>query len=163
MKSLLIVLLFPVCVASQWPGYFYAFTLTDSTGKLITAGNKDYTFKIIKPAGEGLILDVLMCSDSSTIRFYAGGNHGLYDAHKLEIIKVSDNTKMTIEFPPSISGGKDKYFRNLFIGNLNFKAGDYQIKLPASDAAWDDLKEKHFCPDYGGVDSYWDISNLQRQ
>lgn len=163
MKWFLIFLLFPLCAHAQWPGYFYSFTLTDASGKLITTSNKDYTFKAIKPAKGDIMLDVLMCSDSVTIRFYVGGNHGLYDAHSLEITNVPGKTKMTIEFPPSISGGTEKYFRNLFTGNLNFKKGDYQIKLPASDSAWDNLKEKHFCPDYGGDDSYWDISALQHQ
>jgi len=163
MKWLFIFFLFSLYAAAQWPGYFYGFTFTDAAGKLITKDNKDYAFKIIRPEKGDIMLDILMCDDSTTIRFYAGGNNGLYDSHKLEVTHVPDKTKMTIEFPPSISGGSDKYFRNLFLGNLNFKKGNYQIKLPATDAAWDSLKEKHFCPDYGGNDSYWDISALQHQ
>ena len=163
MKSFLLFLLLPCFAASQWPGYFYSFTLTDNNGKLITLANTGYQFTPLKPEKGSLILNVLMCDDSTTIRFYAGGNNGLYDAHKLEITSTSAKEKMVIEFPPSISGGKEKYFRNLFVGNLQFKKGFYQIKLPAADSEWDNLKEKHFCPDYGGNDSYWDISYLQHQ
>ena len=70
---------------------------------------------------------------------------------------------MIIEFPSSLSGGREKYYRNMFAGKIFFKNGTYQIKLPASNSAWDNLQEKHFCPDYGGNDRYWDISNLQKQ
>jgi hypothetical protein len=70
---------------------------------------------------------------------------------------------MMIEFPSSLSGGENKFYRNLFAGDLKFKTGSYQIKLPATDSAWNNLHEKHFCPDYGGDNSYWDISMLQHQ
>ena len=163
MKALLIYLLIPLCTATQWPGYFYSFTLADTTGKLITVNNKDYKFTAVKPAKGDIMLDILMCADSTTLRFYTGGFHGLSDTHKLEIIKLSSKEKMMIEFPSSLSGGKEQYYRNLFVGKLVFKKGTYQIKLPASGGAWNNLREKHFCPDFGGNDSYWDISNLQKQ
>jgi hypothetical protein len=115
----------------------------------------------IKPAKGDIMLSVLMCGDSTALRFYVGGYHGLDDTHTLEITRLSSKEKMVIEFPSSLSGGENKYYRNLFAGKLSFKKGTYQIKLPASDSAWDNLKELHFCPDYGGVDSYWDISSLQ--
>jgi len=150
-------------MAPQWPGYFYSFTLADGADKLITLENKDYKITIVKPAMGDVMLDILMCGDSTTLRFYAGGYHGLSDTHKLEIIKLSSKEKMIIEFPSSLSGGKEQYYRNLFAGKLHFKKGIYQIKLPASGSAWDNLQEKHFCPDYGGNDSYWDVSDLQKQ
>jgi len=151
-------------MAPQWPGYFYSFTLTDAAGKLITVKNKEYKMTIVKPTkGGDVMLDILMCGDSTTLRFYTGGYHGLDDTHKMEIIKLSSKEKMIIEFPSSLSGGKEKYYRNLFAGKLIFKKGTYQIKLPASDSAWDSLPQEHFCPDYGGNDSYWDVSDLQKQ
>ena len=158
--SLIVVL---ALITMQWPGYFYAFTLTDDTGKTITLNNKNYIFSIIKPAKGDIILNTLMCNDSTTIRFYVGGNHGLDITHELDIINNSTKEKMVIKFPSSMSGGEEKYYRNLFAGDLHFKKGIYQIKLPAADSAWNNLKEKHFCPDYGGNDSYWDVSFLQHQ
>ena len=160
MRALLLCLLIPMSACAQWPGYFYAFTLTDRAGELITKNDKQYQIKPVKPARE-VMLDVLMCNDSTTTRFYVGGYHGLSDTHLLEIIRVSTKEKMKIEFPSALSGGTDKYYRNLFVGKLTFRAGSCQVKLPASDSAWDNLDEIHFCPDYGGVDSYWDISELQ--
>ena len=89
MKALLIYLLIPLCTATQWPGYFYSFTLTDATGKLITVKDKAYKMTIVKPAkGGDVMLDIGMCGDSTTLRFYAGGYHGLDDTHKMEIIKL---------------------------------------------------------------------------
>ena len=162
MKAILLFLLLPVCAAAQWPGYFYAFTLTDATGKVITKNDKNYKMTPVKPSkGSDIMLDVLMCDDSTTVRFYVGGYHGLSDTHALEIVQLGTQVKMTIEFPSSLSGGKDKFYRNLFIGRLSFLKGTYKIKLPMSDSGWDNLQEIHFCPDYGGVDSYWDISGLQ--
>ena len=147
----------------QWPGYFYSFTLTNDAGETITLNNKNYIFSTVKPAKGDIMLNTLMCDDSTTIRFYVGGYHGLNDMHELDIINTSTKEKMIIKFPSSLSGGEEKYYRNLFAGNLHFKKGTFQIKLPATDAAWDNLKEKHFCPDYGGNDSYRDISFLQQQ
>ncbi len=149
-------------ITMQWPGYFYALSLTDYTGKKITLNNKNYTFSIIKSKGD-VILKTLMCDDDSTIRFYVGGYHGLNDMHELDINNNSTKEKMILKFPSSMSGGKENYYRNLFAGNLHFKKGIYQIKLPQTDSAWDNLHEKHFCADYGGNDTYSDISNLQQQ
>ena len=160
MKTFLLCLLIPFCGSAQWPGYFYAFTLIDA-GKTITAMDKDFKMTTVKPAKGDIMLDILMCNDSTTIRFYVGGYHGVDEMHKLEITKLSNKEKMIIGFPSSLSGGAEKYYRNLFAGQLMFRKGTYQIELPASGTAWDQLKEIHFCPDYGGVDSYWDISSLQ--
>ena len=157
--SLIVVLVF---ITMQWPGYFYSFTLTDEAGKTITLNNTKYTFTAIRPAKTEVMLRTLMCDDSSTIRLYVGGYHGLDDVHELDIMNTSTREKMVIKFPSSMSGGNEKYYRNLFAGSLHFKKGSYQIKLPATDSAWNNLKEKHFCPDYGGDDSYWDISYLQQ-
>ena len=163
MKAMLLFLLIPASAVAQWPGYFYSFTLTDAAGKLITENDRNYKMTIIRPAKGDIVLDVLMCSDSATIRYYVGGYHGLDETHKLEIVNLNTKEEMQIEFPSSLSGGENKYYRNLFAGGLNFKKGVYQVRLPSSDAAWDNLKEIHFCPDYGGVDSYWDISSFQKQ
>jgi hypothetical protein len=161
MRTLLFCLLIPTFAHAQWPGYFYAFTVTDDAGKVITKNDKPYRLIPVKPAAGDIMLDVLTCDDSTTTRFYVGGYHGLSDTHWLEIIRASTKEKMTIEFPSALSGGTDKYYRNLFVGKLIFRPGSYRVKLPASDSAWDNLHEIHFCPDYGGVDSYWDVSELQ--
>ena len=161
MRVVLFCFLIPMSACAQWPGYFYAFTLTDDAGKLITKNDKQYQIRPVKPASSDIMLDVLMCDDSTTTRFYVGGYHGLSDTHGLEIIRLSTKAKMTIEFPSALSGGTDKYYRDLFVGKLTFRPGSYRVRLPASDSAWDNLHEIHFCPDYGGMDSYWDISELQ--
>jgi hypothetical protein len=163
MKGILLCLLIPFSAVAQWPGYFYSFTLKDAAGKLITENDRNYTMTVIRPSKGDIVIDVLMCNDSATIRYYVGGYHGLDETHKLEIVNLNSKEKMQIAFPSSLSGGENKYYRNLFAGALNFKKGVYQVKLPSSDAAWDSLKEIHFCPDYGGVDSYWDISGFQKQ
>src|SRR5690242_12946566 len=150
-----------VFITMQCPGYFYAFTLTDNAGQTITLKNKNYTFTAIRPAKTEAMLRTLMCDDSTTIRFYVGGYHGLNDVHELDIMNTSTKEKMIIQFPSSMSGGENKFYRNLFAGNLHFKKGTYQIKLPQTDSAWNNLQEKHFCADYGGNDTYSDISLLQ--
>lgn len=147
-------------ITMQWPGYFYAFTLKDEAGKTITLNNSDYSFSIIKPKTD-IMLKTMMCDDSTTIRLYVGGYHGLDETHELAITNTSTKEKMILKFPSSMSGGKENYYRNLFAGNLRFKKGNYQIKLPQTDSAWNNLKEKHFCADYGGNDTYSDISLLQ--
>ena|GEM_PF-5604755 len=75
--------------------------------------------------------------------------------------KATPGDNKTLRF--SLSGGKEKFYRNLYAGNLVFRKGFYRIKLPDSDVGWDNLQEKHFCPDHGGVDTYYDISNLQKK
>src|SRR5258705_10838564 len=97
MKALLLCLLMPLCATAQWPGYFYAFTLTDAAGKLITQNDKEYKMTTVKPPKGDIMLSVIMCGDSTTIRFYVGGYHGLDDKHKLEIVKLSTKEKMIIE------------------------------------------------------------------
>lgn len=141
-----------VFITIQWPGYFYSFTLTDNAGKIITLHNSDYEMKVVKPETY-MVVNVLLCSDSTILRFYAGGNNGLSNPHTLQIQNINTKEKMVIKFPSSLSGGEDKYYRNLFAGNLKFKKRTYQIKLPVTDSAWDNLKEKHFCPDYGAFAS----------
>jgi hypothetical protein len=162
LKNYSIVLAF-VFITMQWPGYFYSFTLINDAGETITLSNKNYIFSTVKPAKGDIMLNTLMCDDSTTIRFYVGGYHGLDDVHELDVVNTSTKEKMIIKFPSSMSGGENKFYRNLFAGNIHFKKETYQIKLPSTDTAWNNLKEKHFCADYGGNDSYWDISYLQQQ
>jgi len=76
---LIVVLVF---ITMQWPGYFYSFTLTDEAGKIITLNNTKYTFTAIRPAKTEVMLRTLMCDDSSTIRLYVGGYHGLDNVHE---------------------------------------------------------------------------------
>ena len=152
----------PLSATSQYPGYFYAFTLEDDAGSLITKNAGNYAFAPVKPKTD-VVLSTSMCDDSTTLRFYVGGYHGLDETHAVEITQRNTGNKMTIEFPSSLSGGKEKFYRNLFARKLVFRKGTYVIRVPASGSEWDNLRETHFCPDYGGVDSYWDISALQKR
>jgi hypothetical protein len=164
MKVLLMFLIIPFCATAQWPGYFYTFTLSDSAGKLISTKSIDYKITPLKPAEGRVLLQIDMCTDNKTLRFYEGYKD--FDTiQQLQIVKLNSKSSeiMIIEFPPSLSRGKEKFYRNLYAGNLVFRKGIYRIKLPDSDVGWDNLQEKHFCPDYGGVDTYYDISSLQKK
>ena len=86
-----------VFITMQWPGYFYAFTITDDAGKTITLNNKNYIFSPVNPGKDGIMLNTLMCNDSTTMRFYVGGNHGLDDMHELDIVNTSTKEKMVIK------------------------------------------------------------------
>ena len=77
-------------------------------------------------------------------------------------IKGKSIEEMIIEFPPSISGGKEKYYRDLYAGTLKFKNGIYEIKLPATDDQWDKLKEIKVCPDTYNRNGYFDVSEYQQ-
>jgi hypothetical protein len=71
---------------------------------------------------------------------------------------------MTIEFPATLSGGKDKHYLNLYAGTIVFKAGNYKIKLPEADGDWDKLKEMKLCPDEINSNyKFYDISGFQTQ
>ena len=163
MKTFLILLLFTGTAFSQWPGFFYTFSLTDGSGTAIDSASKNYEMTAIKTNDKtDIMLSIKTCSDHVTWKFYEGG-YDIGDVEKLKITKLDNNETMTIVFPSSLSGGKEKYYRNLYAGVIIFKKGTYEIKLPKSDNEWDGLKEKDICPLSYMTTTYYDISGFQDQ
>lgn len=151
---------------SQWPGYFYSFELKDSDGNAINSKNENYVMTPIPfDKSSDIMLSIKICEDNKTWRWYEGGYHDLDKTHRLKIEKYNDEFSeiMYIEFPSSLSGGKEKYYRNLYVGSLTFKKGTYTIKLPKTDDEWDALKEIQKCPLSYMNYSYHDISKFQKQ
>src|SRR5882757_4778210 len=104
---------------------------------------------VIDDSARGAVLGINICTGDTIWRFSEGGNHYMGSTQKLKIEKnvngKSDN--MIIEFPPSFSGGKEQYYRNLYTGALRFKSGTIKIRLPKTDMQWDNLKELKLCED----------------
>jgi len=156
---------FSIKITAQWPGNFYAFVLKDSAGKIINTNNTDYKLTVIGDSTGEAILDIKICSDNKTWRFYEGGNHYMGSTQKLEIVRTVNGKayeKMIIEFSPSISQGKDQYYRNLYAGVLKFKKGIFKIKLPQTGEQWDNLNEMKLCEDGINFTSYYDVSKFQK-
>jgi len=84
--------------------------------------------------------------------------------HKLRIEKIVEGVGdvMSIEFPSSLSGGKEKYYRNLYAGKIKFRKGLLRIRLPESDDEWDELKEFNLCPDPYNTNRFYDIRKFQK-
>lgn len=152
-------------VFSQWPGYFYAFELKDKEGNIIDTNSTDFKMTPIS-ATENLITGISICEGNKMWHFYAGGNLDLDKTNtlKIEKIKNAETTEtMIIEFPASLSGGKEKFYRDLYIGTITFKKGTYKVKLPETGNQWDNLKEKKgVCPLDYAISTYYDISNFQK-
>jgi len=170
LKTLIILILFSASVHSQYPGYFYAFELKDADGKSIDTTTKEYTGKTIVCSGceENIVLGIRICEDNKTWRFYAGGNYTHLDRSNLlridKLVNGEVSETMTIEFPATLSGGKDKYYRNLYAGVITFKNGNYKVMLPKTDEEWNNLDEIKLCPDKVNSNySFYDISRLQKQ
>jgi len=164
MKTILILLFVTSTAFSQWPGYFYTFVLKDSDGNAIDSTNKDFKMETIKgEKSTEMMLSIERCDDNSAWRFYEGGYHGLDQTHKLKITNSKTGEEMTIKFPPSMSGGKEKYYRDLYAGVIKFKKGTYKIKLPETDNEWDGLKQIKICPLSYMTNRYYDISGFQDQ
>ena len=173
MKRVLAIIIFSfvlyqAVLFAQWPGYFYAFELKDSGGNKIDSASANYKMTTVpcNDCGDNIVMGISICGDNKTWRYYAGGYYQYLDnTNMLKIEKIVNGTAaetMIIEFPATLSGGKDKYYRNLYIGELKFKKGTYKIKLPETNNAWDGLKEIKLCPD--GVNenySFFDISKFQ--
>ncbi len=163
--SLLFIIATTLNAVAQWPGNFYAFILKDAEGNIIDSASNNY--KMIAISNNGVEINIKSCADKITWRFYEGGNHYMGSTQKLIIEKLLNGKTsevMTIVFPPSISGGKEKYYRNLFVGNLKFKSGTYKIRLPATDKQWDEIKEIKVCEDGHDYDSnFFDISEYQNK
>lgn len=160
--SLLLALTF--AANAQWPGNFYAFHLEDSSGHVIDARNHAYKMSAIQ-SDSFIVVGIEHCKDSTLWRFSEGGNHYMGTTQKLKIekiVKEEMSEVMIIEFPPSLSGGKDKYYRDLYAGTLKFRKGTYKITLPQTDGQWDRLKELKLCPNDYSNNSFFDISEYQK-
>jgi len=169
LKALIIVILFSASAYSQWPGYFYTFELKDAEGKSIDTTRREYTGEAIICSGceENIVVGIRICADNRTWRFYAGGNYShLKNSNFLRIDRMVDgkvNETMTIEFPATLSGGQNKFYRNLYAGIITFKEGNHKINLPETDNDWDNLKEINLCPDkINNNYSFFDISIFQK-
>ncbi len=154
------VLAFTFYATAQWPGNFYSFILKDPSGKTITPENTEYK---ITPVGKktDVVLGIEFCNDSKVWRFSEGGNHYMGSTQELKI--ENHSSEMIIEFPSSMSGGKEQYYRNLYAGIINFKKGITKIKLPHTDAQWDNIKEIKLCIDGINFTSFYDISEFQQE
>jgi hypothetical protein len=162
----LILLIAILKTNAQWPGYFYAFELKDAEGNTIDTSNKNYKMTPVS-ATENLVTGIKICDGNKTWHFYAGGNHDLDKTNSLKIEKMENGVAvetMTIEFPPTLSGGKEKFYRDLYIGELKFSSGKYKVKLPESDNQWDNLPElkEKICRLSYAASLYYDISNFQK-
>ncbi len=174
MKTLLILILFSAALYSpdlfsQWPGYFYAFEMKDSDGNKLDSSTSNYKMTTVpcSDCGDNIVMGIRICGDNKTWRYYAGGYYQyLVKTNMLKIEKVSGGKvteTMTIEFPATLSGGKEKFYRNLYIGELKFKKGTHKVKLPETDNQWDNLKEIKLCPEGVNEDySFYDISKFQK-
>ncbi len=151
---------------SQWPGYFYAFELKDSDGVIIDSNNTVYKMTAL-PCCDAIVTGIKICEGNKTWHFYAGGNSDLDKTNSLKIEKMQDGKAvetMIIDFPPTLSGGKEKFYRDLYLGTLQFKDGKYVVKLPKTNDQWDgmpELKEK-ICRLSYAVSLYYDISAFQK-
>jgi hypothetical protein len=96
-----------------------------------------------------VLLDIEMCDDT-TWKFY----EGYKDFDKVNYLKISrsgdDDEVMIIEFPPALSGGREKYYKSLYLGVIRFMKGTYIVNLPQSDAEWDRLNQMSLCPEPSG-------------
>ena len=149
---------------AQWPGNFYAFILRDEAGNIVGPDSTKYKMVPVDDSVTDVVLGIKICTGDSIWRFYEGGNHYMGSTQKLKIIKYEAEKAtgtMVIEFPPSISGGKERYYRNLYTGSLRYKNGTVKIKLPRTGAQWDKLEEHKLCEDGINFTGYFDISKFQ--
>ena len=168
-KTLIAVLFLLVITGvsfAQWPGYFYAFELKDTDGNTIDSNNTNYKMTAI-PCCTTIVTGIKMCEGNKTWHFYAGGNKDLDKKNSLKIEKLIDGTvteTMIIEFPPTLSGGKEKFYRDLYLGGIKFKNGKYKVKLPQTDDQWDNLPElkEKICRLSYASSLYYDISDFQK-
>ena len=154
--------LISVYARAQWPGYYYAFVLEDTNGNIIDSS--DHSYLMEPKAGSDsfkVLLNIEMCEDIKTWKYYEGYKD--FDkVNYLKINKAGDTEAMIIEFPPSLSAGKDRYYRNLFLGIIKFKRGVYKVRLPQTDDEWDSLKQIKLCSDPYNENRFFDISDFQK-
>jgi hypothetical protein len=160
---LVFIAIFCSNIYSQWPGCFYAFELKGADGKPIDSLSTDYKMVLDKDANPYL-LNVKMCESAGMWRYYIGDKN-LYITNSLYIVRSSKGDAkdtMIIKFPPSLSGGKEKFYRNLYAGSFTYKPGIYSIILPVTDEVWDGLKEIAVCPLSYMKTTFYDISSFQK-
>ena len=161
----IVIVLVSLKAEAQWPGYFYAFELKDADGNFIDSTSSNYKMKTIKfNDSSKVILDIEICNNNKTWRYYEGYKD-FNKVNKLEIKKIVEGNvseTMIIEFPSSLTGGKEKHYANLYAGIIKFKNGNYKIKLPNTPEEWDALKEIELCPDPNNYNVYCDISKYQK-
>lgn len=171
MKNLLKILILLLALTtiklySQWPGYFYAFELKDSDGNTVDSSNANYKMTTV-PCCTTIVTGIKICDGNKIWHFYAGGNSDLDKTNSLKIDRLENGVvteTMTIDFPPTLSGGKDKFYRDLYAGEITFKKGTYKIRLPKTDDDWNNLPEmkEKICHLSYAVSDYWDISKFQK-
>jgi len=168
-KIITILFLLALCVSgsfSQWPGYFYAFELKDTDGNIIDTNNANYKMTPVSST-ENLVTGIKICDGNKTWHFYAGGNHDLDKTNTLKIERMDNGVAvetMTVYFPATLSGGKEKFYRDLYIGELKFEKGKHTVKLPETDNQCDNLPkmEEKICRLSYAVSLYYDISKFQK-
>lgn len=151
---------------AQWPGYFYAFELKDAEGNTIDTNNTNYKMTPVS-ATENLVTGIEICDGNKIWHFYAGGNKDLDKTNSLRIEKMNNGSvieTMTVYFPATLSGGKEKFYRDLFVGELKFKKGKLTVRLPETDNQWDNLPklEEKICRLSYAKSVYYDISGFQK-
>jgi len=159
-----IIICFSLKAQAQWPGHYYAFILKDQNGNLVDSSDHKYSMKTESYHDSSeVMLSIDMCENNKTWKFYIGYKD-LDLPHKLRIEKTIDGVQevMSIEFPSTLSGGKEKYYRNLYAGKIKFQKGLFRIRLPETDDEWDELKELKLCPDQYNNYTFYDISKFQK-
>jgi hypothetical protein len=151
---------------AQWPGYFYAFELKDPDGNIIDSNNTNYKMTAL-PCCNEIVTGISICEGNKTWHFYAGGNANLDKTNSLKIERMENGSPvetMIIDFPATLSGGKEKYYRDLYAGEIKFKKGKRKVKLPKTDDDWDNLKElrEKICRLSYAISVYYDISEFQK-
>ena len=162
----LLIITFTSGVFAQWPGYFYAFELKDPDGNNIDSNNTNYKMTTVSCCTT-IVTGIKICEGNKTWHFYAGGNSNLDKTNSLKIEKMENGSPvetMIIDFPPTLSGGKEKFYRDLYVGEIKFKSGKRKIDLPKTGDEWDNLKElkEKICRLSYAISLYYDISELQK-
>jgi len=151
-------------VQAQWPGHYYGFILKDAEGMIIDSSNHNYSMKTESyDDSSEVMLNIDMCDDNKTWKFYIGYKD-LDLPHKLRIEKTVNGIRevMIIEFPPTLSGGTEKFYRNLYAGKIKFRKGQFRIRLPETDDEWDRLKGSKLCSDQYNNNTFYDIREFQK-
>ncbi|MEO8665413.1 MAG: hypothetical protein ABI462_07940 [Ignavibacteria bacterium] len=164
MKQLIIIFIILISIDSkaQYPGAYYGFELYGADGMRVDSLSREYKL-YIDSAGEGPV-SIGICEDNKLWRLYKGDKN-LYVASDMVVERSLNGgkvEKMRLKFPSPLTGGKEKYYANLYIGVIEFAPGTYKIRFPKTSSEWDALKEKVYCPDDYSLNKYFDISGYQK-
>lgn len=150
-------------VFAQYPGCKYTFDFRGTDGKYVDTSNKSYVFTLDYSKNSGPT-SIGICEDNKTWDLYKGdvnmSQTSLLIVKRLSGGEVIDS--MIIKFPPTLSGGKDKFYRDLHVGTIKYKKGTRKIRLPRSDKDWDELKTVKLCPYPNNEVELFDISEFQK-